>query len=264
MQGRLLTGTCGFFYDEWKENFYPRDLRPSDRLRYYSLIFPFVELDFSWYAMPKADKLAAMADETQAGFSFALKAHKSLTHEVGEEWRESAARFSEAAEALAGRGKLLGILVQLPYSFSYTADNRTYLGELCSALESFPLIVEFRNADWYQPRVFEELERRRIALALLDRPDLPGLPPESEVLTTDLAYVRFHGRNAETWWRGDASSRYDYDYSEKELREEARKLAALTRRADRVVAAFNNHIGGNAPRNARLIAGLVREQLALT
>ena len=263
MESRLLAGTCGYFYDDWKESFYPRDLRSSDYLRFYSLVFPFVELDFSWYTMPKAEGLAAMADQTKADFSFALKAHRSLTHEIGEDWAESADRFSLAAEALAGRDKLAAILIQLPFSFSYTAEHRNYLADLCSALSAFPLVVEFRNDVWYQGRVFDELARRKIALAILDRPDLPGLPPETDLLTSDLAYIRFHGRNADTWWKGDATSRYEYDYSDRELKDRARMVAAISRRASKVIAAFNNHAKGNAPRNAKSLADFTREQLSM-
>ncbi|MCX7027912.1 MAG: DUF72 domain-containing protein [Spirochaetes bacterium] len=130
-------------------------------------------------------------------------------------------------------------------------------------MSGFPLVVEFRNDVWYQARVFDELAKRKITLALLDRPDLPGLPPETDTLTSDLAYIRFHGRNAETWWNGNATSRYDYDYSDKELKERARRLAALARRAPKVIAAFNNHAKGNAPRNAKTLAGFAREQLSI-
>jgi len=262
MGGRLIAGTCGYFYDDWKDSFYPKDLRSSEYLRFYSLIFSFVELDFSWYSMPKAESLAAMADQTPSDFSFALKAHKSLTHEIGEDWAESADRFARAAEVLAEKDKLAAVLIQLPFRFSYTAENRNYLGELCTALSAFPLVVEFRNDVWYQARVFDELAKRKIALALLDRPDLPGLPPETETLTADLAYIRFHGRNAETWWNGDATSRYDYDYSDRELKDRARSLAALSRRASKVIATFNNHAKGNAPRNAKTLADFAREQLS--
>ncbi|HEY9054877.1 MAG TPA: DUF72 domain-containing protein [Rectinemataceae bacterium] len=258
MAGQFLAGTCGYSYSEWREVFYPKDLRAPDYLKYYSLVFPFVELDFSWYKMPKPETLAAMADQTQPGFLFALKAHKSLTHEIGEDWEFQAGMFADAAESLLVRGKLAAVLVQLPYSFAYTAENRSYLASLLSSLSSFPLVVEFRNEAWYQDRVFAELERRDIALALLDRPELPGLPPETDRLTNSLAYLRFHGKNAATWWGGDAVSRYDYDYSTEELKSSARRIIGLSRSASRVIAAFNNHAKANAPKNARSLVALVK------
>ena len=258
-ENRFYIGSCGYSYEDWREVFYPKDLRQTDFLRFYSLVFPFVELDFSWYAMPKPQNLAHMADQTNPEFLFSLKAHKSLTHEVGEEWQKSAGQFSAAADALASRGKLASILIQLPYRFSYTAENRTYLGDLCSALEAFPLVVEFRNEAWYQQRVFDELSKRRICLAMIDRPELAGLPPETGVMTSGTLYYRLHGRNADKWWDGDATSRYDYDYSDAELKERARTIVSLSKKTDRVFVAFNNHAKGNAVKNARTLTAMIRE-----
>ena len=260
MEGNhFYIGTCGYSYAEWREEFYPKDLRQNEFLRFYSLVFPFVELDFSWYTMPKPDNLEAMVEQTNPEFLFSLKAHKSLTHEIGEEWRKSAEQFSLAAEALSSRGRLASVLIQLPYRFSYTADNRIYLGELCSALAAFPLVIEFRNEAWYQQRVFDELSKRGITLAMIDRPDLPGLPPETQILTSDTAYYRLHGRNADQWWNGNATSRYDYDYSAQELKERARALISISKKAGKVFVAFNNHAKGNAVKNARALIALIRE-----
>ncbi|MHB0897257.1 MAG: DUF72 domain-containing protein [Spirochaetales bacterium] len=258
---RFSIGTCGYSYEEWREVFYPKDLRQTEYLRFYSLVFPFVELDFSWYMMPKPDNLEAMAKQTNPEFLFSLKAHKSLTHEIGEEWIQSAEQFASAAEVLSSKGRLAAVLIQLPYRFSYTADNRIYLGNLCSTLSPLPLVIEFRNEAWYQRRVFEELEKRKITLAMLDRPDLPGLPPETQILTSDMAYYRLHGRNADQWWNGNATSRYDYDYSPQELKERARALVALSKRAGKVFVAFNNHARGNAVKNARALVALIKELL---
>jgi len=258
-ENHFYVGTCGYSYEDWRELFYPKDLHQTDFLRFYSLVFPFVELDFSWYAMPKPQNLEAMALQTSPGFLFSLKAHKSLTHEIGDEWQRSAEQFSTAAEALASRGKLASILIQLPYRFSYTAENRKYLGDLCSALEAFPLVVEFRNNAWYQQRVFDELAKRKISLAMLDRPDLAGLPPETGVMTSDTLYYRLHGRNADQWWGGDATSRYDYKYSDQELKERVRIIISLSKKAGKVFVAFNNHANGNAIKNARTLIALIKE-----
>ncbi len=260
-EGRFRIGTCGYSYSEWREVFYPKDLRQTEYLRFYSLVFPFVELDFSWYTMPRPENLEAMAKQTNPDFLFSLKAHKSLTHEIGEEWEKSADQFGTAAEVLASQGRLAAILIQLPYRFSYTADNRIYLGELCSALQAFPLVVEFRNEAWYQQRVFDELSKRKVTLAMIDRPDLPGLPPETQILTTDTAYYRLHGRNSDQWWNGNATSRYDYDYSTQELKERARALIAVSKKTERAFVVFNNRAKGNAVKNARALVGLIKELL---
>ena len=259
MEDKVFIGTCGFSYPEWKENFYPKDLPQSGFLRFYSLVFPFVEIDYSWYAMPSPSSIAQMASQTHPEFLFALKAYKGLTHDIGEDWPKDAERFSHAAEVLSSRGKLAAILIQLPFRFSYTVENRSYLGDLCSALSGFPLVVEFRNDSWYKQRVFDELAKRKISLAMLDRPELRGLPPEIDLITSPIAYYRLHGRNADTWWNGTVTTRYDYDYSMQEIKEKARTISALTKRAERVFAAFNNHASGNAAKNARSLAVAIKE-----
>lgn len=258
-EARLFVGTCGYFYEEWRDVFYPKDLPKDGFLKFYSLIFPFVELDFSWYKMPNPKALEMLANQTTPGFLFSIKAHRSLTHEPSDQWQRDAETFLEAVYPLHSRGKLAGVLIQLPYHFFYTAENRKYLAELCQILESVPLIVEFRNAQWYLPRVYEELSSRSITLAMIDRPDLEGLPPETSIMTTQTVYYRLHGKNSQQWWSGDVTSRYDYEYSEKELKEKARTVHSLKAKADKIFVAFNNHARGNAPNNAKLLLNLLKK-----
>jgi uncharacterized protein YecE (DUF72 family) len=218
-----------------------------------------VEIDYSWYVMPKAGTLRNMAEQSMSGFLFSIKAHRSLTHEVSEDWRGRASEFAKAVEALAETGKLAAILIQLPYRFSYTSENRLYLAELCASLGSFPIVVEFRNSDWYRQNVYDGLAQRNIGLAVLDRPELPGLPPETIIVTSPLVYYRLHGRNADLWWSGDATSRYEYDYSDAELKERARSLKGIPGSVSKVLVAFNNHSKGYAPKNAKKMADIVKQ-----
>ncbi|MCX7023716.1 MAG: DUF72 domain-containing protein [Spirochaetes bacterium] len=247
---RILVGTSGYSYDDWRGVLYPEGLGKDEFLKYYSLRFPFVELNFSYYAMPTARSLASMAARTPSGFLCSIKAHRSLTHEPTADWRKDAAAFADAAAALAAAGKLAGILVQLPYRFHRTPENRAYLGSLCDELTDFPLFVEFRNDDWFGGKTLEELDERGIGLVLVDAPDLKGLPPDIDAVTGKRAYVRFHGRNAEAWWSGDNVTRYDYLYSEDELAGWVPKIRRIAKKAELVLVAFNNHARGRAVTNA--------------
>jgi len=85
--GNVHIGTCGFSYDEWKGQFYPADLPAHEMLRYYSLVFSFVELDHTWYRIPSPAQLERMALVTPSDFRISLKVHRSLTHEVDEHWQ---------------------------------------------------------------------------------------------------------------------------------------------------------------------------------
>jgi uncharacterized protein YecE (DUF72 family) len=254
---RTLVGTCGYSYDEWRGILYPEGLPKASFLGRYAQDFPFVELDFSYYGMPKAQALAKLAAQAPPDFLFALKAHKSLTHEREAGWREKAAEFAAAAAALAEAGKLAAVLIQLPYSFKRGEDERRYLGALCDELAAFPLAVEFRNDQWQGEAVLSELARRGAALVLVDRPELPGLPPVSAAVAGTWSYLRFHGRNAEAWWTGGATGRYDYLYSQEELDAVLPLIRSVEEKAELLLVAFNNHAKGRAVVNARMLMGML-------
>jgi len=180
-------------------------------------MFETVELNFSYYRMPEADQLRGM-HEQGPDLVFSIKAHETLTHTIDPtNWKGEAKLFRSALEPLLQTGSLGSVLLQFPYSFHYDVDRRKYLDALLKDFSSLPLAVEFRNAQWYNNRVFDSLRERDVALTSVDLPALNGLPPVLDVTTSKLAYIRLHGRNSETWWGSDAAARYDYLYSEKEL-----------------------------------------------
>jgi len=110
--------------------------------------------------------------------------------------------------------------------------------------------VEFRNNDWNNNRVIDEFKKRKAAYVSTDLPDLKGLPPVLDVLTSPLAYFRLHGRNAEKWWGSDGRARYDYLYSDKELEGAAERIKRVVVKADRILIFFNNHPRAQAVKNA--------------
>jgi len=252
-----LIGTSGFSYDDWKGVFYPADLPKEDYLRFYSMFFPFVELDFSYYRMPEAWRLEQMAAATPKDFLFTIKAHRSLTHESQDHWPNIAAEFLSALRVRPFRERLAGVLLQFPHGFHYSDPNRIYLGELTKELGELPLFLEFRNGEWSGSSVAEEAGKRGIGLVSVDAPDLPNLPGRDLPMTSSAAYIRFHGRNSEAWWAKDGSSRYDYSYSNAELSEWAHKITAAEKKTSLVLATFNNHPNGNAVLDARRLKSLI-------
>jgi uncharacterized protein YecE (DUF72 family) len=256
LMGDILVATSGYSYDDWRGALYPDELPKEEFLRYYALFFPFVELNFSYYSMPTPKNLGAMVSRTPDGFLFSIKAHQSLTHKPGPGWRDDAALFLRAATTLADAGRLTAILVQLPFSFHHTPDNRAYLAAMLDALWPLPRVVEFRNDEWAGQRVYDELEKRGVGCVMVDRPDLPGLPPMEQRVTGGIGYVRFHGRNSGQWWSGDNVSRYDYLYTVDELRSWVPRLKGMAKAAT-VLVAFNNHAKGKAVKNARELSAML-------
>jgi uncharacterized protein YecE (DUF72 family) len=244
-------------------------MKQREMLAFYAGRFAAVELNFTWYQMPKADALDRMRGQVPPSFLFAVKLNRTLTHEVSPgEWPENARRFREGIAPLVQSGQLGAVLVQLPPFFHRTPDRRRYLANLLEALDGLPLAVEFRHASWAAEAAAEKvaasLAARRIALVAVDAPRLPGLyppvppAPVGRIIPPAFFYLRLHGRNAAGWRSGVMQRQFDYDYSEAELREwtEAR-IPAMVDRAARGFVFFNNHVRGQAPRNAEALAALL-------
>lgn len=253
----IRIGTCGYDYPEWEGILYPKGLGRKEYLGAYSQSFDSVELDFSYYGMPKAENLRELLARTRRPIDFAIKAHQSLTHRIEPAtWDESLAAFSRGIAPLRESGRLCAVLLEFPFSFHYREGERRYLDKVLRGLSSFPLAVEFRNAEWYSSRVIDALKGRGVALCSVDVPRLEGLPPVSDLVTSDLAYLRFHGRNGEVWWSGDAGTRYEYRYSKDELSAWVPRLEAMSAQARKVRVYFNNHRRGDAATNARELVAL--------
>jgi uncharacterized protein YecE (DUF72 family) len=255
---RILIGTSGYSYEDWVGPVYPPGTRKEEFLSLYAREFPVVELNFSYYAQPTARTLSRMVENTPEEFSFCLKAHRSMTHEITESWEQDIKTFRKGIQPLVDSGRLAAVLLQFPYSFSYTPESRERLSALAERLSGLPLAVEFRKSEWMNGRVTAGLRERGIALVSVDEPDLPRLLRPTTEVTSSLAYIRFHGRNAKNWWTGDNTSRYDYLYDARELGEWVERVKLILRRARVLLVFFNNHARGRAVLNARQM----REALA--
>lgn len=259
---RILIGTSGYSYNDWAGALYPQGTKPSDYLKIYASEFDVAELNFTYYRMPEAGLTRKMVSSTGSQFLFAVKAHKTLTHQFSLSTISSeVATFIKGIEPIMQTSKLGVVLLQFPFSFHYTADNRSYLGKLCSQLGELPLAVEFRNHYWQKQSVYEGLKERGVAYVNVDEPQLPGLLQVQDIVTSDIGYVRFHGRNEKNWWGGDNVSRYDYLYNDAELQEWIPRIEAMATQAPLVLVVFNNHSRGQAVENARKLKQMLKNKL---
>jgi uncharacterized protein YecE (DUF72 family) len=257
---KILVGTSGYSYKDWIGPFYPQGTPEKDFLAFFAARFSFVELNFSYYTMPAAPLLEKLIEKTGPDFQFAIKTHQSLTHEKSDALDKDIEIYRRGIRPLVDGKKLGAVLIQFPFSFHYTTDNRRHLDRLCRGLEGLPLAVEFRNREWVLEPVLVELKKRNAAFVNVDQPDLPNLILPSAHVTADIAYVRFHGRNRENWWTGDNVSRYDYQYNDDELAGWLNRIRELSGKVRLLFVAFNNHSRGQALVNAgRLKAMLVAE-----
>ena len=216
--GQILIGTSGYSFPDWVGPFYPPGIDRSRMLEYYAREFPVVEVNATYYRIPPAATLRAMAAKTPAEFQFVVKAHHDMTHERSLE-PDLYAAFAKALGPVIDAGKLHGLIAQFPYSFRRTPENETFLVELKRRLPDAPLFVEFRHRSWVEPSgaggakdvgveagasLWRLLNAEGIGYVSVDEPDLPGLmPPIAQVTGSagaEIGYVRFHGRNKENWW----------------------------------------------------------------
>ena len=235
----IRLGTSGFSYDDWIGTFYPEDLPRWAWLGYYAERFDAVELNVTYYRIPSPKVIRGWVKRTPEEFLFAVKAHQDITH--GREGADFGA-FCAALDPLREAGKLACVLAQFPHSFHATPENRAYLERLREGLQGLAVVVEFRHRAWVTEETFQQLEALDLGFCCVDEPRLRGLMPPIARATGPVAYVRFHGRNAGRWWQHEqAWERYDYTYSEQELREWVSRIRALDKEVALTLVFANNH-----------------------
>ncbi|TBH21837.1 DUF72 domain-containing protein [Thermus thermamylovorans] len=275
--GEIRVGTASWTDETLlASGWYPPEVRhhPERRLRYYAQHFDAVEVDSTFYALPRLEVAAKWAERTPAGFLFHVKAFSAFTghgleaqalpqdlrallprreghlpqrevpREVVEEaWR----RFFAALKPLETLGKLGYLHFGLPPWTEPKPRSFAYLEGLAERTRGYLVAVEFRNPRWYAAWGFVRRELRRLGLAhvSVDAPPHPEAPPRVLESTHPVAVLRCHGRNAETWKgpHGKAYERFNWRYTEEELQDLAQAARTLAERAEAVYVTFNNNYG---------------------
>ncbi len=259
----IYVGTSGFSYDDWKGHFYPDQVNKRDMLSYYAARFNCVEVNSTYYTIPAASTFVAMDRKTPPDFHFVVKAHQEMTH-VESPGKGVFDAFLEAIRPLQESNKLGCVLAQFPWSYKYTPENVRGLHELKERVGEVPTTVEFRNAEWIEDDTFVLLRELGLGFCSVDEPELKGLMPRVAGATSNVGYVRFHGRNAAKWWKHEqAYQRYDYLYSEDELAEWVPKVRDVESKTERTYVFFNNHYQGKSAQNARMFAKMLNLTLPM-
>ena len=256
---KIIVGTSGYSYPDWVGPFYPRGTKQDEMLAVYAGSFSSVELNFTYYGIPKPTALERMVKQTPEGFTFFVKAYRGITHEDLVDG--SIPPFLESLEPAREAGRLGGVLLQFPQSFHNDEENRAVFKRIVAALGGLPLVVEMRHDCWLKKNFYRYLEEHGVAYCCVDEPRLPGLLPPQSLATASIGYVRFHSRNGNHWYAGDA--RYDYDYSEEELREWLPRLQEIAARTTSVHVFFNNCHHAQAVENALAFQRLLGQETRL-
>jgi len=253
--GQVCVGTSGYSFEDWRETFYPEKIEKGKMLDYYVKFFRTVEINSTYYRIPHPAVMANIAKKAPKGFDFMVKVPGSFTHRR-QDIDSDLAKYVEALKPIEERGLLSGVLAQFPYSFKFCNDSLDYLSLLKQALSPRELFVEFRHDGWVNRTMYDHLRKEQIGYVCVDEPQLKGLLKPDVFATTDAAYVRLHGRNADQWWQGGAL-RYDYSYSDEELKEWREKIRKLQAKVKRIYIFFNNCHLGQAVRNASDFAQMI-------
>ncbi|HVS45920.1 MAG TPA: DUF72 domain-containing protein [Verrucomicrobiae bacterium] len=259
----IYVGTCGYAYRDWIGPFYPAKIKPSEMLGYYAQRFRAVEIDASYYGVPAVTTIAGMNARTPSDFRFSFKAPQTVTHAPdlqAARVHDDARLLRERLEPMREAGKLAAVLLQFPNGFQPSVANEAYLRAAVGAFAGVPLVVEFRHRRWQDAATLTLLRELRAGWSNVDMPAHEALLAPSSDATSDVGYVRFHGRNAAQWWTGNNVTRYAYDYVPDELIPWADRLAEIDEQVETVYAFFNNHAFGSAARDASLLEALLEDR----
>jgi uncharacterized protein YecE (DUF72 family) len=278
--------------------FYPDGARSAeDRLQFYASQFPLVEVDATYYALPYPKLAELWRDRTPPGFTFNIKAHALMTgqptetkrlpkvireslpedlrakprlyaKDLPEDVKEAVYHgFVDALQPLKETGKLGAILLQYPRWFFPISESRDAILESRDRLSGIEVAVEFRNGSWFNEkntsRTLRFLEDNKLPFVMVDEPQgfKSSLPEIFAVTSTELALVRFHGRNTENWEKKGITpaERFRYLYDRDQLSEWAPRIREAATKARETHVLYNNCYANYGAVNAREMARLLED-----
>ena len=261
-QAKLYIGTSGWSYPKgegtWKGYFYPKG--KINELEYYSQFFNTVEINSSFYRPPNPGYVHNWVRKVPEDFLFTVKLWQKFTHPkmykeaTGEEAaisQDDVDTFKRSIEPLVKYGKLGALLAQFPPSFRNDSFGQQIIAAVIKTFGQYGLAVELRHRSWSDDENTASLLRdHNVAWVQIDEPKFNSSIASELPITSDMAYFRFHGRNAEMWWKGDSETRYKYLYSPEEIEELSIRMKSAAEQTKMLFALFNNHWQAYAPRNA--------------
>ena len=246
-------GPAGWSYADWIGPVYPPGGK-TDGLLTIARYFDCVELNSSFYRTPSQHLVRSWAERIAdaGGFTFTVKVLQRFTHERAGT-ADEARRFIHSFDALLAQNSVGGFLLQFPWSFRDSPENRSLLADLGLWFENFPTAVELRHGSWHVPSTEALLSECGLAFCNIDQPAVgPSMPPTEIVTDRRLAYIRLHGRNRKDWARSGAGrdERYDYLYRENEMEEWRGRAERMAAKSDALYIVTNNHFRAQALVNA--------------
>lgn len=271
----MRIGTSGWSYPSgrgtWNGVFYPPTRsreRGFDELRFYAERFDTVEVNSTFYGQPRAEVTAAWAKRTPPGFDFAVKLYQKFTHpKLTEDKTPIAAEdvdaFKAGIEPLAATERLGPLLAQFPASFKFSEEAHDYLAWLLRTFGDYQLAVELRHKSWSDKaaEIADLLREYGAAWTQIDEPKFRlSVRQDLQPNVKGFYYMRLHGRNAAQWWKHERSEdRYNYLYSEEELKPIAEAIDRARAIVRKQYVYLNNHFAAQAVADAAVLRHLLDE-----
>lgn len=242
MRGGVRIGTSGWVYPHWKGDYYPEDLPQRDWFGHYARDFDTVEINNTFYRLPKPETFEHWREVAPKDFLYTFKASRYITHI--KRLLDPEASLEKFLERAALAGETLGpILFQLPPRFKADPERLENFLRACPA--KLIRVFEFRDESWHKEPIRALLERYGIAFCIHDHGTVGKCP---DWVTADTVYLRFHG---------SSEASYSGSYSDEALRMQADRIAVWRAEGRTIFVYFNNDIGGHAVRNALTLKTLV-------
>jgi uncharacterized protein YecE (DUF72 family) len=271
----IRVGIAGWDYPDWEGVVYPAPHPHGfDKLPFLAGYLDVVEINMTFYHQPDPAAAAGWARRVAGSpeFRFTVKLFRDLTHldlpregastqMAVDALQREADRFRQGVEPLAAAGRLAAVLAQFPHRFHDRDESRRHLERLARLLSGLPLVAEFRHRSWDHEEPLRFLHGLGVGFCNIDQPPVAGTLRPTGHVTSPVAYIRLHGRNADAWFRqGDPPhARYDYLYSGEELRPWAERAGRLSERAEEVFIIANNHYRGKGPANALMLKSMLTQ-----
>lgn len=261
LPGNLYCGPSGWSYAHWNHLVYPPSKsRSFHSLEFLSQYFDAIEINTTFY-QPIRPEIARLWVQKVAGnsrFLFTAKMNRRFTHERIVNSDEVTA-FKEGLQPIKKAGKLGAVLLQFPWSFRFTEENKRFLIDLRRTFHDYPLVAEMRHASWMAEEALGTFIDYRIGFCNIDQAAYTKAMPPTSYLTSAVGYVRLHGRNPRDWDRefgrtDNPAAQHDYLYSETELADWAPRIQRLTENANRTFVFTNNDAAAKSVVNALQLA----------
>jgi uncharacterized protein YecE (DUF72 family) len=260
----IRVGIAGWDYPDWNGVVYPsRASRGFDRLAHVAQYVDCVEINSSFYRplSPRTAEAWVRRTERFGHFCFTAKSHRSWTHERAADLDAAIQQTLTGLAPLRQAGRLGALLVQFPQSFHHTPAATDHLDRLLEPLDGWPTVVEVRHRSWEEHAADAWFRDRSLGWCAVDQPHVGATARVLPRVSSDVGYLRLHGRNAANWFRPDAGrdARYDYLYSDAELRDLAATVESMASTTREMFVIQNNHFRGQALVNALQMKHLLEE-----